>query len=87
MKKEEDNIIRKKEKNKSHLDEQTIHLRVVAPDQFRYFFDLNMIEKKEIINFSLSKSMPMSGDNNNNTNNNNKKCASETTVSTVSPPA
>lgn len=58
---------------------KTIHLRMVAPDQFQYFFDLETIEKKDITNFSLSKRMPISGDNNNN-HNNNKKCASETTV-------
>jgi hypothetical protein len=59
---------------------KTIHLRMVAPDQFQYFFDLETIEKKDITNFSLSKRMPISGDNNNNHNNNNNKCASEITV-------
>jgi len=38
--KKKQNIIRKRreQKNKSHLDEQTIHLRIVAPDQLQYFF-------------------------------------------------
>jgi len=75
--KKKDNIIRKKEKNKSHFDEQIIHLRIVAPDQFQYFFDRKQRDKKLP---SLSKSMPMSGDKNNNSNNNNNEYASETTV-------
>ncbi len=54
---------------------------MVASDQFEYFLDLDVIEKKEITKFSLSKRMPISGvNNNNNHHNNNNKCVSETTA-------